>query len=103
MKLIIINWRSTVNLKAIKFTTGIFQSLKINMFLAPSNATLTAYSSAWESYARLHVLKKSCQNRLEVVESSAPLLLSLATSLDLDQIQLIHSWRPFSQRSGHKS
>ncbi|MCG8048271.1 MAG: RNase H-like domain-containing protein [Candidatus Thiodiazotropha endolucinida] len=75
---------------------SIFQSLQINMPLEPSNATLTAYSGDRLSVRGKIMLDcayrdKAVKTDFYVVESSAPPLLSLRTSLDLGLIQLTHS------------
>ncbi|MEW8548052.1 MAG: RNase H-like domain-containing protein [Candidatus Thiodiazotropha sp.] len=75
---------------------SIFQSLKLNMPLEPSNATLTAYSGDRLSVRGKVTLNcmykdKAVKTEFYVVESSAAPLLSLRTSLDLGLIQLTHS------------
>ena len=75
---------------------SIFQSLKFELPLEPSNATLTAYSGDRLSVRGKVTLDcvykgKSINTEFYVVDSSAPPLLSLRTSLDLGLIQLTHS------------
>lgn len=75
---------------------SIFQTLKLNLPLKPSNATLTAYSGDRLSVRGKVMLDcmykdKAVKTEFYIVDSSAPPLLSLRTSLDLGLIQLTHS------------
>ena len=75
---------------------SIYRPLKLDFPLKPSNATLTAHSGDRLS-VRGKVLfdcmykSRPVNTEFNVVESSAPPLLSLKTSLDLGLIKLTHS------------
>ena len=73
-----------------------FKRLKISNPLEPSNATLTAYTGDQLTVrGKINLTcaykNKSVNTDFYIVESTAPPLLSLKTSLDLGLIQLTHS------------